>query len=376
MLTRNKKTEEQAAKKAEQDLARDAKPPEERIEDYLVVDPMEIEIGAGLIRLAAPKFGGDLLPRITAVRQSVAAEIGIILPKVRIRDNIRLGENEYRVKLTNNPIAAGMVYPGKLMAITAPGSEKLPGIETRDPAFDQPATWIDAGLRERASIMGHTPIEPTAVLATHLQEVVRRHADELLTRDATKHLIDELKKTTPAVVDELIPGLLKLSEVQNVLQMLLREEVPIRQLGLILETLGDYATKTKDPIWLTEYVRARLARTLCSRYQDKEQRLRVVTLDPALEDRVSAGFEHNERGLFLRMAPPAVEKLCQAIGAEIPKLTRAGHKPVVLVSPQIRPGLKQLTAANLPRLHVLSYNEITRDTKVEIVSVAQDIPAK
>jgi len=376
VLSRTQKDKEQLEKKTQQDIEKNTKPPEERIEDYLTVEPMEVEIGVGLIRLASLKSGGDLLPRITAVRQSIAAEIGIILPKVRIRDNTRLNENEYRIKMANNPIATGMLYPGKFMAIsTGPANERLPGVETRDPAFDQPAVWIDAGMKDRAAMMGQTPIEPTAVLATHLQEIVRRHADELLTRDATKHLIDELRKTSPAVVDELIPGVMKLAEVQNILQMLLREEVPIKQLSLILETLGDYASRVKDPIWLTEYVRVRLSRTLCSRYRDKDNRLHVLTLDPALEDQITPGIELNERGLAIRLAPAMIDKTCQAIAAEIPKLTRGGHRPVVLVSPQIRPGLKQITASNLPRLQVLSYSEVTRDTKVEIIAVVSELKA-
>jgi flagellar biosynthesis protein FlhA len=353
------------------------KPVEERIEDFLSIDPMEIEIGATLVRLASPKYGGDLLPRITAVRQSVAADIGIILPKVRIRDNIRLGESQYRIKITNNPVAQGEVLPGKLLAIdSGMTTGKIQGIEAKDPAFGQPAVWIDSGLQERAQMMGYTPVEPTAVLATHLQEIVRRHADELLTRDATKHLLDELKKNSPAVVDELIPSQMKLADVQQVLQMLLREEVPIRQLSLILETLGDWAGKTKDPVFLTEYVRHRLARTICSRYRDAESKLNVLTLDPALEDRVAAGIEHTERGLFVRTPPQLVEKICDRISAELPKLTRVGKKPVLLVSPQIRPGLKLMTAGNLPRLHVLSFNEITRDTKVEILGIVPDADKK
>jgi flagellar biosynthesis protein FlhA len=350
------------------------KPAEERIEDFLAIDPMEIEIGASLVRLASPKYGGDLLPRITAVRQSVAADIGIILPKVRIRDNIRLGESQYRIKITNNPVAQGEVLPGKLLAIeSGMTSGKIQGIETKDPAFGQPAVWIDSGMQERAQMMGYSTVEPTTVLATHLQEIVRRHADELLTRDATKHLLDELKKNTPAVVDELIPSQMKLADVQQVLQMLLREEVPIRQLGTILETLGDWASKSKDPVLLTEYVRHRLARTICSRFRDADNKLNVLTLDPALEDRIAAGIEHTERGLFVRTPPALVEKICDRISSELPKLTRIGKKPVLLVSPQIRPGLKLMTAGNLPRLHVLSFNEITRDTKVEILGVVPDM---
>ncbi len=377
-LTISKKRTAAVAKAAEEAKAPpEEKPAEERIEDFLSIDPMEIEIGATLVRLASPKYGGDLLPRITAVRQSVAADIGIILPKVRIRDNIRLGESQYRIKITNNPVASGEVLPGKLLAIdSGMTTGKIQGIEAKDPAFGQPAVWIDSGLQERAQMMGYTPVEPTAVLATHLQEVVRRHADELLTRDATKHLLDELKKNSPAVVDELIPTQMKLADVQQVLQMLLREEVPIRQLSTILETLGDWAGKSKDPVLLTEYVRHRLARTICSRYRDAESKLNVLTLDPALEDRIAAGIEHTERGLFVRTPPALVEKICDRISAELPKLTRSGKKPVLLVSPQIRPGLKLMTAGNLPRLHVLSFNEITRDTKVEILGIVSDLEKK
>jgi len=347
--------------------------PEERIEDFLVVDPMEMEIGVGLIRLADPGRGGDLLPRVTGVRQAVAADIGPILPKVRIRDNMGLAENAYRIKIANNPVAEGVLYADRLLAIdSGQTTGRMPGEETRDPAFQQPAVWIEAGLRDRAAMLGYAPFEPPAVLATHLQEVVRSHADELLTRDATKHLIDELKKTSPAVVDELIPGLMKLGDVQQVLHLLLREEVSIRQLGVILETLGDYAARTKDPVLLAEYVRNRLARSICTRYRDAEGALRVVTLDPALEDRVAAGVEHTERGLFVRMSPQAIEHTCERIALEVRKLTQAHHPPVVLVSPRIRAGLRQLTAGNLPRLRILSYNEVTRDTRIESVGIVHD----
>ena len=377
VLSRQKKQDvAQAAKvQAAQTAAAEKKPVEDRIEDYLVVDPMEMEIGVGLIRLADPKRGGDLLPRITSIRQNVAAEIGIVLPKVRIRDNMTLGENQYRIKIANNPVAEGTVYPDRLLAMdSGAASGKIPGLETRDPAFQMPAVWIEQALRGRAEMMGYTPVEPAAVLATHLQEVVRRQADELLNRDATKHLLDELKKQSPAVVDELIPSMLKLAEVQQVLQSLLREEVPIRQLGVILETLGDYAGKTKDIILLTEFVRNRLARTICSKYRDKNSTLTVLTLDPALEDRIAAGIEHTERGLFVRMSPPAIEKTCERIVAEAQQVMQKGRTPIVLVSPQIRPGLKQITQQSIPRLVVLSYNEVTRDTKIEAVGMIADAP--
>ncbi len=368
----NRREKEVAAKEARKEQAerQQMAKKEDRIEDYLAVDPMEMEIGVGLIRLADPKRGGDLLPRITGVRQAIAADVGIVLPKVRIRDNMRLDENQYRIKIANNPVAEGRVYPGRLMAMASAATQgDLPGEETVDPAFGQRAIWIDPQLRDRAEMMGYTVVEPAAVLSTHLQEVVRKHADELLTRDATRHLIDELKETSPAVVDELIPGVMRLAEVQQVLQMLLRERVPIRQLGLILEVLGDHAPRIKDPIWLTEHVRHRLARTICTRLRDAEGVLHVVTLDPAAEDQIAAGIEHTERGLFIRLSPVTIEQICDAIAKQVVLLTRAGHPPVVLVSPQIRPGLKQMTESHLPQLHVLSYNEVTRDTKIESVGM-------
>ena len=363
--------EQEAADVAE--AAGEAKP-EERIEDFLVIDPMELEIGVGLIKLADPSRGGDLLPHITGVRQSVAADIGIVLPKIRIRDNMQLGENSYRIKISNNPIAEGYVHPDLILAMdSGMTTGPLPGEETRDPAFQQKAYWIEPGLRDRAEMFGYTPVEPSAVMSTHLQEVVRRYADELLTRDAAKHLMDELKITSPAVVDELTPKVMKLAEVQQVLQTLLREQIPIRQLSTILETLGDYAPRTKDPIWLAEYVRNRLARTICSRLSDDENILHVVTLEPTLEDRINAGIEHNERGMFVRMSPQAVDKTCELIAKSVQVLTRENHSPIVLVSPQTRPGLRQISSANLPNLHIVSYNEVTRDTRIESHGIVQDL---
>jgi flagellar biosynthesis protein FlhA len=365
---RNRELEVEQAAQAK--AAADAKKSEVRIEDYLAIDPMEIEIGATLVKLASPKYGGDLLPRITAVRQSVAADMGIILPKVRVRDNIRLGETHYRVKIAGNVVAHGEVIPGKLLALdTGATTGRINGLETRDPAFQQPAVWIEQSQREQSQLLGYTPVEPATVLSTHLQEVVRWHADELLSRDATKHLLDELKKVSPAVVDELVPTQLKVADVQQVLQLLLREDVPIRQLGLILEALGDLSSKTKEPVLLAEHVRQRLARTISSRYRDADGRLYVLTLDPSLEDQISASIDHTERGVIIRTAPQTIEKLCDQIHRELPKLTRGGRRPVLLVAPRVRAGLRQMTAANLPRLVVLGYSEISRDTKVEVVGI-------
>jgi flagellar biosynthesis protein FlhA len=369
MLTQKQVRADEERAQAEQS------PPEaeERIEDYLTVDPMEIEVGVGLIRLADPKRGGDLLDRIQRVRQNVASEIGLIMPKVRIRDNMRLDPNEYRIKIADMAVAHDRLEPGSLLAIdSGMTSGPIDGLTAKDPAFGSEAKWIHPTQQDEAEMLGYTVVEPGAVLATHVTEVCRRHADEILTRDATKHLIDELKQTQPTVVEELLPNVMSLAEIQAVLQLLLREQAPIRQLGLILETLGDYAPRTKDPILLSEYVRHRLARQICTRYRDAQGRLHVVALDPAMEERIRAGFEHTERGLFVRMSPQAIEATCRAIGNEVQKLTAAGHGPIVLVSPQIRAALRQIVENHLPNLTVLSFNEVTRDTEVVTHSVAAD----
>lgn len=377
VLQRKQQEEEAKAAATEKQKEKAAAAPVERVEDYLAIDPMEIELGASLLKLADPARGGDLLARITGVRQLVAQDIGMVLPKVRIRDNLQLGSQQYRIKIANNPVADGLVQPDRLLAMSSgQTSGSPPGEKTKDPAFGYDAVWIEPGMRDRAEMMGYIPVEPAAVVATHLQQVAIRHADELLTRDAAKHLIDELKKSSPAVVDELIPGAMKLSEVQEVLHMLLREEVPIRQLGLILETLGDYAGRIKDPIWLTEYVRSRLARTIASRYADSDKVLWVVTLDPALADRIAAGVEQKDGRLFVRMSPQAVQKTCELIASETEKLTRQGRPAVLLVSPQIRPGLKHLTSASLPRLAVLGFNEVPRDTRIEVVGNVAEAGAR
>ncbi len=363
MLTQKEKA--RLARQSEADQRSADETPEERVEDFLAIDPMEIELGVGLIRLADPNRGGDLLDRVGRVRNNVAAEIGLVMPKVRIRDNMRLEQNDYRIKIADMPIDQATIEPGLLLAIdSGMTTSEIDGIATTDPAFGTNAKWIQPGLQDQAELYGYTVVEPSAVLATHLTEVCRRHADEILTRDATKHLVDELKNVSPAVVGELIPDTMSLAEVQTILQMLLREQVSIRQLALVLETLGDYAPRSKDPVLLTEYVRHRLARQICTRYRDQDSQLHVVALDPTVEDRVRAGSEHTDRGLFIRMSPQAVEVTCGRIKLEIEKLVTQGHTPIVLVSPQIRAALKQLTENHLPNLVVMSFNEVTRDTKV------------
>ena len=342
--------------------------PEPKPEDHLFVDPLELELGVGLLRLADPATGGDLLDRVTRIRHKIAQELGIILPKVRIRDNIRLGQRDYQIKIRDVAVAWGTIYPDGLLAIdTGATNGDIPGIDTVEPAFGRPAKWIELGQKERAELMGFNVVEPSAVAITHLTEVVREHSSELLTREQVHSLVENLKETSPKVVEELIPDVLKISQVQHVLSNLLRERVPIRDLETILQTLGDYADRTKEPMLLTEYVRNGLARSICQQYRDGNRLLRAVTLDPELEDVLMSGIDYSEHGLVIKLAPRTGEIITQAIADQIEPLVASGGHPIILCNPQIRAGLKQITSPLLPRLVVLSLNEITRDTDVEAV---------
>jgi flagellar biosynthesis protein FlhA len=340
--------------------------PQPKPEDQLLVDPMELELGYGLIRLADPASGGDLLDRVTRVRHKIAQELGIILPKVRIRDNVRLEQRRYQIKIKDVPIAWGEIFPEAMLAIdTGMTSGAIPGIETTEPAFGRPARWIEASQKERAELLGYNVVEPTAVVVTHLTEVVRSHSDELLNRQQVHELLAHLKERSPKVVDELVPDQLKPAQLHQILANLLRERIPVRDLETILETLGDYADRTKDLAILTEYVRHSLSRTICQQYRDTQRTLHVITLDPALEDVLAAGFDFGERGLVVKLSPQVAEAVTQELAKQLQKLVRAGRPPVVLCSPQVRAGLRQITHAALPKLAVLSLNEVTRDTAVE-----------
>ncbi|MCL2743816.1 MAG: flagellar biosynthesis protein FlhA [Planctomycetaceae bacterium] len=371
IIGRKTKKEKAIETQQQEEEERKNQKPDEQVEDYLKIDAMELEIGVGLIPLADPARGGDLLERIHRLRNEVASEIGIILPKVRIRDSFQLTELQYRFKIAGQPVAGGMVHPDMYLAMDTQGAAAgaVQGIETTDPAYGSPALWIDEATREQAEIFGYTVVEPNAVIITHLLETIRKYADEILTRDGTQQLIDELTKFAPAAVSELIPGIMSVGEVQKVLQLLLQEQVPIKQLGTILEVLGEHGKQTKDPILLSGWVRIRLARTICTRYRNTDNVMHVITLDPELENQVRAGFEHTESGLFFRLSPGATDHLCKKILAELDKLTQYNLPAIVVVDPRIRTALKHMTSTNIPGLVVLSFLEITRDTQLIGVGV-------
>lgn len=348
--------------------------PPERVEDALKLDALELEVGYALIPLADKRKGGDLEERIVLIRKQLAAELGLILPGVRLRDNPNIEPNDYVIKLKGSRIERGTVYPSHYMAIeTGTTGEKISGMPTKDPLFGQDAYWIEASQKERAEMLGYTVVEASHVLTTHLTETIKRHAADLLNRERVAQLVDVVKQTAPKVVDEVTPDPLKLGDIQRVLQNLLREGVSIRDLESILETLGDYAVKTKDPDILTEYVRHRLSRALCEKYRDANRNLYVVTLDPSTEDMISAGIEHTDR-LNVKLSPQVIRGVNEAIAAEVKKLMTQGKPAVLLVGPQCRAGIKQMTLTMIPALAVLSYNEVTRDTIVESVGMASYQP--
>lgn len=334
----------------------------ERVEGLLRVDPLELEIGAGLVALVDPPGGGGLLEHVGRLRRQIAVDLGLVVPPVRIRDNLQLGVRAYVIRLRGEVVARGEVFPDRLLAVDSGGATGgIEGIETREPAFGLAARWILPEQRMQAESVGFTVADPATVVATHLGEIIRRHAADLLTREEVHHVLKTLKETHPSLVDEVVPGVLKAGEVQKVLQNLLREGVSIRDLGTILETLGDYAPRSRDPEVLTEYVRAALARTICLQHVGRDGRMYVVTLDPGLEDLIRAGAPG--------LTPAMVARIGERLSREVSKLVEAGHPPVVLCSPAVRPAVKRMMDAVRPGVSVLSYNEVLRDVKVEAVGM-------
>jgi flagellar biosynthesis protein FlhA len=348
-------------------------PAEPRIEEYLSVDPVEVELGLALVRLADASRGGNLLARITQLRQAIATELGLVLPKVRIRDNLRLTENQYRIKVLGNPIASATLPTDGVLAV--PPSATAPRWEhpvTRHPAFVANLVTIPHAQVAEAERAGYTLLDPAAVLLQHLRQVVSRQAAELLTRDATKHLVEETRRTAPAVVDELIPQVMKLADVQRILQRLLAEGVSIRALSTILEALGDEAGRVVGDLQLTERIRLRLARSICAQYRDERERLHVVTLEPALEERILAQTQLVSGDAVVRLSSQEIENLCRTIDASLTPLRQMSRPEVLLVKPEIRAALRRLVAPWLPLLVVLSYPEITPETKVVSLGIVGD----
>ena len=342
----------------------------ENVVSLLSVDPIELEFGYGIIPLADVNQGGDLLDRVVMIRRQIALEMGTVVPIIRLRDNIQLNPNQYIIKIKGVQVADGEILFDHYMAMN-PGyvEEEITGIPTVEPSFHLPATWITEGQRERAESLGYTVVDPPSIIATHLTEVIRQHIAELLTRQDTQNLIDNLKESNPSVVEELTPKLLGLGEIQKVLQNLLEEGVSIRDLLTIFETLADYAATTRDTDVLTEYVRQALKRAISARYFEPGETTQVVTLDPKVEQEIMASVKQTEQGAYLTLDPERTKAIIAATGEELKKLDDLGQNQIVVTSPIVRIYFKKLTEDYYNEMVAVSYNEIENDVELQSIGM-------
>lgn len=367
--------EEEAVKSRERERAQKEAMKEEKaaelpenIMPLLRVEVMEIEIGYNIIVLTDKSQGGDLLDRITAARRQFAQEMGILVAPIRIRDNLQLEANFYVIKIKGVEIARYSLIPGYYLALNPMGiEEKLEGIDTKEPTFGLPAIWIAESEREKAELLGYTVVDASTVLITHLTEIIKTHAHELLGRQEVKALVDTVKESYPAVIEELIPEHMSIGEIQKVLQNLLKEKVPIKDLLSIFEALADHAPVTRDIDLLTEYTRLALGRTICSLHMTEDHKLYVLTIDPYLENKIIESLQQSAHGAYPVMEPSTVQKIIRRISFLAEKAGERGIHPVVLCSPRVRLPFRRLTERVLPDLTVLSLNEIISNISVESI---------
>lgn len=342
----------------------------ENVVSLLQVDVLELEMGYSLIPLVDVNQGGDLLDRVVMIRRQCALEMGLVLPPIRMRDNMQLKPNSYVIKIKGVEMAEGEILADHYLAMSSALTENgIAGIDTLEPAFGLPAKWIPADLREQAELAGYTVVDPSSVVATHLTEVVKSHAYEILSRQDVQSLIDNVKKTHPTVVEELMPGILNVGEIQKILANLLRERVPIRDLVTILETMADYGRVTKDADMLTEYARQALSRIIARQFADKNDIIYVITLDPKVEQLIRDAVQHTEHGSYVALEPEKAQRLFNVLGQVVESITEKGYQPVVLCAPVVRIYFKKLTEKLLPKLSVLSYNELEGKFNVQSVGV-------
>ena len=337
----------------------------ENIMPLLQVDPIELEFGYGIIPLADPNQGGDLFDRLVMIRRQIALELGLIVPIIRLRDNIQLDSNQYLIKIKGNDMAKGTIVFDHYLAMS-PGSVEgeIEGIDTIEPAFGLPAKWIRSDLREKAELLGYTVVDPSSVISTHLTEVIKKYSYELLSREDVKQLVENTKETNPTLVEELIPGLMALGDIQKVLSNLLSEGVSIRNLVSILEALADHARSTRDINILTEYSRQKLSKQLSKAYFPFGQ-AKVVTLDQSLENMLMEAIEQNENGTYLSIDPIKQQGILASLASEVRKLMQMGELPIVVTAPIVRLYFKKMATQAIPDLIVLSYNEIESDIDIQ-----------
>ena len=369
-----KSAQAQAAATREADAERE----EPTVDDLLGVHTLQIELGYGLVQLVDPNRGGDLVSRIESLREQLAVELGIVLPPVQIRDNIQLSSEQYRLRIRGAALAEGVVHPGMVMAMdSGVVTSELDGIRELEPVFGLEAIWIDPAQRARAENANYIVSDAAGVLLTHLNNIAKAHADELLTREEVCNLIEKLKEKAPKLVEEAVPSQVKPGEIQKVLQALLREGVPIRDLETILETLSDWSQHTKDPEVLVEYVRNALRRTICSQYVEVNeqggQQLRCVMLDPAVEDQLNACIERTVTGTTLSIPPALHGTIGQSALAAIRPLVEAGARPIVVAGPSVRSQVRQVLEPYISDVVVLGSNEVIPGVAVESVGLIQSV---
>jgi flagellar biosynthesis protein FlhA len=362
-----------AREKSEKEALKTKVKPSERLEALAPLDALALEVGYGLIPLVDIEQNGELLERIRSIRKQLANENGVIVPPVHIQDNMQLKPSEYSILLKGNEIARGELMINYYLAMN-PGTaeEVLDGIPTKEPTYGLPAFWIREGQRENAMAKGYTVVDLATVVITHLSDVIRRYAHELIGRQEVQRLLDNIRGSHPKVVEELVPDLLSIGGVVKVLQNLLREQIPIRDLLTILETMADWAPLTKDPEMLTEYVRQSLSRTITRAYQSKEGVFNVITLAQSVETSIANSIQHTEQGgAFLTIDPGLAQRIVSSLTQELEKTASVGYQPIVLCSAQIRSHFKKLINRFISDITVLSYNEILNNVKIQSLGVVE-----
>ncbi len=346
----------------------------EKIESLLTLDTLQIELGHGLVSMADTRKGGDLLERVTGVRRNFATDMGMLIPPIRLRDNLQLSPNEYRFLLKGNPFAQGKLVPGHWLAMNATNSKTtLKGMPTVEPVFQLPATWVTTMERKNAEMAGYTVVDAPSVLVTHLSETIKRHCHEILTRQDVQVLLDNLKQTNPAVVNELIPTPLSIGQVQRILQNLLAEGISIRNLAGILEKVGDNAAFTKNPDELSEHARKALGSQLTKPFQNQNGGIRVITIDPRLEQQLTQGVRQSSTEMALIIEPKVARHVVEILTKFVQQMLSAGHQPVILCAPQLRLAFRRFFENTFSNLAVLSYAEIPSRMQIQNAAVIPNL---
>lgn len=369
MMSKASKEDPDEMEEFEEEVTTDNMKSPENVINLLNVDPIEFEFGYGLIPLVDAAQGGDLLDRVVMIRRQLALELGVVIPVVRIRDNIQLQPNEYRIKIKGNEMARGELLLDHYLAMSPGDDDSIEGIDTVEPSFGLPAKWITESVKEEAEILGYTVVDPPSVVSTHMTEIIRNNAHELLGRQETKQLIDHIRETYPILVDELTPTPLTVGEIQKILSNLLREHVSIRNLPIIFETLADYSKMTSDADVLTEYSRQSLAKQITTQYAGNSNVLKVLTVSGKVEKLIADSIQQTEHGNYLSIDPSDSQAILESMAKEIERASMMEQSPIILCSPAVRMYVRQMTERYYPHVPILSYNELESSIEVQSVGV-------